>query len=96
MIKLLYYLVTNVSSNILIIVFALVGVAYLTILKRKVLRYIQYRKGPNKVGFLDLLQPFSDGLKLLNKESVVLLFKANYYIYYICPLILIVFMFLLL
>jgi len=47
------------------IVFVLVGVAYLTILERKVLRHIQFRKGPNKVGFLGLSQP--DGLKLLSK-----------------------------
>jgi len=47
------------------IVFVLVGIAYLTMLERKVLRYNQFRKEPNKVDFLGLLQPFSDGLKLL-------------------------------
>jgi len=72
-------------------VFALVGVAYLTVLERsKVLTYIQFHKRP-KVGSLGLLQPFGDGLKLSSKEGGLIL-KADYYIYYICPVMLIVFM----
>jgi len=40
---------------------------------------------------MGLLQPFRDGLKLLRKEGGKLIFKANYIIYYVCPLILTVF-----
>jgi NADH:ubiquinone oxidoreductase subunit H len=45
--------------------------AYLTILERKIVKiFLQFRKGPNKVEFLGLLQPFGDAcLKLLRKEG---------------------------
>jgi hypothetical protein len=41
---------------------------------------------------MELLQPFRDGLNLLRKESGNLIYKANYLIYYVYPIILIIFM----
>ena len=65
------YFFTLVLYVLLIIGPLLIAVAFLTYLERKVIALVQYRKGPNVVGFFGLLQPLADGLKLLLKESVI-------------------------
>jgi len=48
----------------------LTAAAYLVFAERKVLAWIQDRKGPNRVGPLGLLQPLADLIKMLAKEDV--------------------------
>nr|AXS66160.1 NADH dehydrogenase subunit 1 [Tenebrionoidea sp. 3 KM-2017] len=76
----------SMFSMLVLVIFVLLGVAFLTLLERKVLGYIQFRKGPNKLGFMGLLQPFSDALKLFSKEQTYPI-KSNYILYYISPLL---------
>ncbi len=67
----MFLLLENITAFLLIIVPLLISVAYLTLAERKVMGFIQQRKGPSFVGFWGLLQPLADGLKLLIKETVI-------------------------
>ena len=63
-------LLVHLINPLAFIVPILLAVAFLTLLERKVLGYIQLRKGPNIVGPYGLLQPIADGVKLFIKEPV--------------------------
>jgi NADH-ubiquinone oxidoreductase chain 1 len=60
---------TFLFSIIIRYLIALLAIAFYTLLERKFLGYYQLRKGPNKVTFMGITQPFADALKLFTKEQ---------------------------
>jgi NADH-quinone oxidoreductase subunit H len=65
------FLLVSVVKLLLVFTVTLVGVALLTLMERKVSAWMQYRLGPNRVGFGGLLQPAADGLKNIIKEETL-------------------------
>lgn len=68
----------------ILVIAVLINVAFITLLKRKILAYSQIRKGPNKVRFLGIFQPFNDAIKLFSKERILPL-TSNLLLFYLRP-----------
>lgn len=79
-------LISIILKILSIIVPLLISVAYFTIAERKLMGSIQRRRGPNVIGFLGLLQPLADGLKLFVKETIFPS-NSNIYLFILAPLL---------
>jgi NADH-ubiquinone oxidoreductase chain 1 len=75
---------------ILVVVPALLAVAFVTVAERKTMASMQRRLGPNIVGYYGLLQAFADALKLLLKEYVGPT-QANLILFFLGPIITLIF-----
>jgi NADH-quinone oxidoreductase subunit H len=65
------FIIITLLKILSIVIPLLISVAYFTIAERKIMGAAQRRKGPNVVGFIGLLQPLVDGLKLFVKETTL-------------------------
>ncbi|MEP7180675.1 MAG: NADH-quinone oxidoreductase subunit NuoH [Betaproteobacteria bacterium] len=78
--------VWTLAKIVAVVVPLILSVAYLTLVERKIIGWMQVRIGPNRVGPMGLLQPFADVFKLIFKE-IVLPSGANRYLFFIAPVL---------
>jgi NADH-ubiquinone oxidoreductase chain 1 len=83
-IELILNLLVNLIDILCVILPILLSVAFMTIIERKQLAAHQRRVGPNTVGYYGILQPFSDALKLILKETVIPS-QSNKILFYLAP-----------
>jgi NADH-ubiquinone oxidoreductase chain 1 len=85
-----YQTLISIIEVLLATIFILLTVAFVTLAERKTMASMQRRLGPNITGYLGLLQPFADALKLLLKEYVGPT-QANLILFFIGPIITLIF-----
>ena len=78
-------LIFNLIDVLCVILPMLLGVAFMTIIERKQLAAHQRRVGPQVVGYYGVLQPFSDALKLILKETIIPS-HSNKVLFYLAPI----------
>ena len=83
-------IIINLLDVLLVILPVLLSVAFMTIIERKQLAAHQRRVGPNTTGYYGLLQPFSDALKLIVKETVIPS-QSNKILFYLAPVFSLIF-----
>lgn len=81
----LFQITMSIIDVLVVILPILLSVAFMTIIERKQLAAMQRRVGPQVVGYYGILQPFSDALKLLLKETVIPS-QSNKVLFYLAPI----------
>lgn len=75
-----------ILNSLLVILLLIISITFYRLLERKILGYIQIRKGPNKVRLIGIPQPLADAIKLFTKE-LNMPFKSNYFFFILIPII---------
>jgi len=75
---------------VLLLLPALLAVAFVTVAERKTMASMQRRLGPNAVGYYGLLQAFADALKLILKEYVAPT-QSNLFLFFLGPVVTLIF-----
>jgi NADH-ubiquinone oxidoreductase chain 1 len=86
----LIQILLNLIDVLVVLLPVLLAVAFMTIIERKQLAAHQRRVGPNTVGYYGILQPFSDALKLILKETVIPS-QSNKTLFYLAPVATLIF-----
>src|ERR1700733_12955985 len=81
----IFNVLLNLIDVLCVILPVLLSVAFMTIIERKQLAAHQRRVGPNTVGYFGVLQPFSDALKLILKETIIPS-QSNKVLFYLAPI----------
>ncbi|HLS51481.1 MAG TPA: NADH-quinone oxidoreductase subunit NuoH [Burkholderiaceae bacterium] len=81
-----WYVIWTIIKILFVAIPVILCVAYLTYWERKMIGFMHIRRGPNRVGYRGLLQPFADVFKLLTKELIVPS-KANKFLFIIAPVV---------
>jgi len=91
------YFISNIFNTLInlidvltILLPMLLAVAFMTIIERKQLAAHQRRVGPDTTGYFGVLQPFSDALKLILKETVIPS-QSNKVLFYLSPVVTLIF-----
>jgi NADH-quinone oxidoreductase subunit H len=82
----LLFSIVNLLKILSVVIPLLISVAYFTLTERKIMGSIHRRRGPNVIGYLGLLQPLADGLKLFAKETI-LPSNANLAVFLMAPML---------
>ena len=84
MLSILKSILLAVIIIIIIVIGLLIAIAFLTLIERKLISPIQNRRGPNVTGYFGVLQPFSDAMKLILKETIFPR-NSNFIIFLLAP-----------
>ena len=84
--NLLMSVLYTLFKAIVIVIPLVLCVSYFTYFERKIIAYMHVRVGPNRVGYLGLLQPFADAFKLMFKELIIPA-KSNKFLFIMAPVI---------